>query len=360
MYCQVCKIEYPEGKKFCKKCGSPLVEKGTICPKCRAPLTLKPDDKYCNECGAPLTQIETRPQAAVKAPLKSHYKPFLILIIIFGSIVLAGLGTVVLYHFYHFKVPYVEKYIQWVESKIWKVPSDTLAKAKTVREEVEVYPIDDGLYVEGGTNKLMYQSSGKPAIPVGKLKKGEVVDVISIGKRRDGERDRIGVKIRSRSGVVGYVGVFGDVEILRTFNDEAEWLLLPVKLSYEWEGDPETAIHDAKVYEGFIKSFPTSKYFPNAKLILSLYYWASSSLYQDPQQPYLQKDLKKAEFYRSLARNNLKDILTRSPDSKLAIIANKYLKKIERGEKHPYVTQDEKEKKSYWALMKELERRPGR
>lgn len=98
MYCQVCKIEYPEGKKFCKECGSPLVEKEAICPKCRAPLALKSDEKYCNECGALLTQ-----------PIQEIIKPkrrssVIWLAIVFG-LILAGLAGLFIYNYQNIKTP---------------------------------------------------------------------------------------------------------------------------------------------------------------------------------------------------------------------------------------------------------------
>jgi len=348
VYCKVCKIEYPEGKKFCKECGSPLVEKGTICPKCLVPLTLKPDEKYCNECGALLTQ----PISRVIKPKRGSSVTWLA--IIFGIISAGLVGSIILYHYSNYKMPFVERYFQLFELKIWKPPPDTLARGRAVKESVEVFPIDEEICWEPG--KLFYCDSRKPAIPSGRLKKGEIVNIISVGKRRGEEQSRISVKIRSSTGMTGYVGVPGDVEITRIFSDEAAYRLLPAKLRYEWEGNPEPPIHDAGVYEEFIKSFSGSKYFPNAKLIISLNYWAASTLYEDPGQPFLEKDLKKAEFYRKLAVTNLKDILTKFPGSNFAIIADKYLKKIERGEKHPYVTQDEKALKSIWALEKELQK----
>ncbi len=352
MYCRVCKIEYPEGKKFCKECGSPLVEKENICPKCRAPLTLKPDEKYCNECGALLTQ----PVQGIIKP-KRHLSVTWVAII-FGFI-LAGLaGSIILFHYYNFKIPFVERYFLLIESKIWKPPPDTLAIGRAIKESIEVFPLDEPLYVESG--KFFYWKSRQPAIPSGSIKKGEIVDIISIGKTRGEPRSRISVKIRSSTGITGYVGVPGDIEITRIYGDEAAYRLLPAKLLYEWEGDPENPIHDARVYEEFIKSFPGSNYFPNAKIVLSYNYWAASTLYEDPGQPFLEKDLKKAEFYRKLAVTNLKDILTKFPSSNFAIIVNRYLKKIERGEKHPYVTQDIRELNSLRALKKDLEKGLGR
>ncbi|MGQ9696342.1 MAG: tetratricopeptide repeat protein [Thermodesulfobacteriota bacterium] len=274
--------------------------------------------------------------------------------IIFGIISAGLIGSIIFYHYSNYKIPFVERYFQLIDSKIWRPPPDILARARAVKENVKVFPIDGPLYEESG--KLFYSESRQPAIPSGILKKREIVNIISVGKRRGEERSRISVKIRSSAGMIGYVGVPGDVEITRIFSDEAAYRLLPAKLWYEWEGNPEGPLHEAGVYQEFIKSFPGSKYFPNAKVLMSLNYWAASTLYEHPMQPYLQKDIKKAEVYRNLARNNLKEILIKFPGSNFAIIANKYLKKIERGEKHPYVTQDEKALKSIWALEKELQK----
>ncbi len=72
LICSKCNIEYEEGKKFCKACGSPLVLKekpqtlepsgqaGTpktegmlICEKCQLPYET---GKYCKKCGSVLTK----------------------------------------------------------------------------------------------------------------------------------------------------------------------------------------------------------------------------------------------------------------------------------------------------------------
>jgi hypothetical protein len=45
MECPKCQFENPEGKKFCRKCGSDLV---LTCPKCASEVL--PSDKFCGNC----------------------------------------------------------------------------------------------------------------------------------------------------------------------------------------------------------------------------------------------------------------------------------------------------------------------
>ena len=46
MRCPKCQFENPDGKKFCRECGSKLL---LACPKCAAEIL--PIDKFCGECG---------------------------------------------------------------------------------------------------------------------------------------------------------------------------------------------------------------------------------------------------------------------------------------------------------------------
>lgn len=57
-FCRKCNIEYEEGKKFCKKCGTPLSPTSYLpyCLKCN--LEYEEGDKFCKECGSPLTVQE--------------------------------------------------------------------------------------------------------------------------------------------------------------------------------------------------------------------------------------------------------------------------------------------------------------
>ncbi|MCH8844485.1 MAG: zinc-ribbon domain-containing protein, partial [SAR324 cluster bacterium] len=54
MKCPKCQHENPEARKFCNKCGTPLVEK---CPSCRAELD--PGSEFCGECGHDLSKLVT-------------------------------------------------------------------------------------------------------------------------------------------------------------------------------------------------------------------------------------------------------------------------------------------------------------
>jgi class 3 adenylate cyclase len=49
MRCSKCGSENREGRKFCTKCGTPLL---VACPKCGA--AIEPDESFCGECGTPL------------------------------------------------------------------------------------------------------------------------------------------------------------------------------------------------------------------------------------------------------------------------------------------------------------------
>ena len=53
MKCPKCRVENPEGKKFCSQCGSKLA---LPCPNCKAEIA--PDDKFCGECGHNLEVFE--------------------------------------------------------------------------------------------------------------------------------------------------------------------------------------------------------------------------------------------------------------------------------------------------------------
>lgn len=62
-YCESCKIDYPGGKKFCRKCGGALVEKAeprpvealsTRCGKCGNPVAR--GKKFCRYCGAAIEE----------------------------------------------------------------------------------------------------------------------------------------------------------------------------------------------------------------------------------------------------------------------------------------------------------------
>jgi class 3 adenylate cyclase len=49
MRCSKCGSDNREGRKFCTKCGTPLL---AACPKCGA--AVEPDESFCGECGTPL------------------------------------------------------------------------------------------------------------------------------------------------------------------------------------------------------------------------------------------------------------------------------------------------------------------
>ena len=65
-FCRKCNIEYEEGKKFCKKCGTPLSPTSYLpyCLKCN--LEYEKGDKFCKECGSPLAVQEKINQAEAK------------------------------------------------------------------------------------------------------------------------------------------------------------------------------------------------------------------------------------------------------------------------------------------------------
>jgi rRNA maturation endonuclease Nob1 len=83
LYCHKCSTEYPEGKKFCKICGSSLKvresvpppadksigsietiieirkddgQHGKLCSNCG--ISYPPDKKFCKNCGGPLNEVE--------------------------------------------------------------------------------------------------------------------------------------------------------------------------------------------------------------------------------------------------------------------------------------------------------------
>ena len=86
LICSKCNIEYVEGKKFCKACGSPLVVKGEpqtlepsgqsgpketegilICPQCQVPYET---GKYCRKCGSAL--VKRGPPQKKEEPVVAH------------------------------------------------------------------------------------------------------------------------------------------------------------------------------------------------------------------------------------------------------------------------------------------------
>jgi|GEM_PF-3079579 len=120
--CPKCSIPYDVGKKYCKQCGSTLIEIKTVCPNCQAPLSLEPNEKFCLACGAPIPRMGI--QVNRQQPSMSLFKsPFTIIMTALGSIVVALTAMVLLYHYCDFKLPYMEKPLQWIESKIWKIDS---------------------------------------------------------------------------------------------------------------------------------------------------------------------------------------------------------------------------------------------
>jgi hypothetical protein len=56
MRCPKCQFENPDGKKFCRECGSKLL---LVCPKCAAEIL--PIDKFCGECGQDLKKPKEAP-----------------------------------------------------------------------------------------------------------------------------------------------------------------------------------------------------------------------------------------------------------------------------------------------------------
>ena len=92
LYCPKCSLEYPEGKKFCKNCGSSLVVRETVsvpenktlgvleatlqvkkitaqskyCSICK--IEYPPEKKFCKTCGGALAEMTATPQ---KTEIKS-------------------------------------------------------------------------------------------------------------------------------------------------------------------------------------------------------------------------------------------------------------------------------------------------
>jgi formylglycine-generating enzyme required for sulfatase activity len=70
MHCDRCNIDFPEGLRYCKWCGDPLVDRPRVtselhaCPSCSA--AVQPAWTYCKTCGEPLRAAAGRTPA--KAP----------------------------------------------------------------------------------------------------------------------------------------------------------------------------------------------------------------------------------------------------------------------------------------------------
>ena len=100
LYCPKCSLDYPEGKKFCKNCGSSLIVRevapppanetiGTLeatiitkkepdqikkhCPKCG--LDYPSDKKFCKNCGGELTVLSSPSAKAAEADAASIQRP---------------------------------------------------------------------------------------------------------------------------------------------------------------------------------------------------------------------------------------------------------------------------------------------
>jgi class 3 adenylate cyclase/tetratricopeptide (TPR) repeat protein len=72
MRCPECKIELPDGSKFCKECGKKLE---LTCPGCTKPIP--PDSKFCLECGQDLQRPRESPPIDFGQP-RSYTPKFLV------------------------------------------------------------------------------------------------------------------------------------------------------------------------------------------------------------------------------------------------------------------------------------------
>src|SRR5229473_3789876 len=76
-YCESCKTDYPDERKFCRRCGSPLIDKpaesaksapqSLQCPACgREATSVK---KFCRYCGAPLSSAAPVATTPITGPV---------------------------------------------------------------------------------------------------------------------------------------------------------------------------------------------------------------------------------------------------------------------------------------------------
>jgi hypothetical protein len=75
-FCQKCNVEYKQGKKFCKRCGTPLSSspRPPYCRKCN--IEYEQGDKFCKECGSSLIiQKKSKEEQTQQVPLDfTHLK----------------------------------------------------------------------------------------------------------------------------------------------------------------------------------------------------------------------------------------------------------------------------------------------
>ena len=67
MQCPKCKFENPEGKKFCRECGSDLI---LTCPKCSSEIL--PSDKFCGNCRHDLGAVPDKTTLAIAESERKH------------------------------------------------------------------------------------------------------------------------------------------------------------------------------------------------------------------------------------------------------------------------------------------------
>ncbi len=63
MHCPKCRFENPDGKRFCRECGSKLQ---LTCPQCAAKILSS--DKFCGECGHALKELTETPAIDYSKP----------------------------------------------------------------------------------------------------------------------------------------------------------------------------------------------------------------------------------------------------------------------------------------------------
>ena len=93
----------------------------------------------------------------------------------------------------------------------------------------------------------------------------EILDVINLGE--PGSQWRV----RAPGGAAGYIRPDGPPEALTAEN--AIYFLGGL---YEWEGEPDAPVSDARTYEAFLRDYPTSPQAARVRLNVGYCYWAAA------------------------------------------------------------------------------------
>lgn len=168
---------------------------------------------------------------------------------------------------------------------------DKVLGSVQIAHDHDIYPTPVSLTNRGAFEVICpeVRVTEKKISPVGTVKAGEVIEIIDITDCIDYFGPY--VQVRTRSGILGYTQSNSDWDwgSIRVFNDEGAFKILSLGKT-KCEGEPDCIRESyAEPYEQFIKSYPTSKYIPEAALEVSERYAyiakTFNRLASDPKTP---------------------------------------------------------------------------